>query len=402
MGVAVCVEVGVGVTLGVALGKGAPTVAVTVGVAGTALALKPTRLDIAAGGVTLESSTTVAQVTCAEVLTMRANPCDTAVVVTTALSRNPVVPLVPKVTVAPAATFNTAPFPVEMVLCSVPSDPKISTPKSIGLLAIEVQKKSVSSEFLLIIPGMTAEASAGCPSENVGSAAGRTLPVAGCTPPSSVASETGGLTALSSTITLQRTALELVTTRAEPWEISGRERITDSKYAAVPLVPNVTVWPDATLSTAPTPAWISFSSVPSVAKISTPTSTAVLARMLHRKSVCSRPRLTTPGTASTCRLALPSANCGSGVVPSPARARRGYWLIIASTSNAAAYRNLRFCSTTSPAGQEWNEPRLVHDLYRTSGSNRAAVGKANATAGEASIWDLPYWPCVVPCATTLM
>ncbi len=217
VGVTVSVEVGVGVSVGVALGSCVPnTVVVAVAVGGTALAPKPTRLDMAVGGATLESNTSAEQMTCVEVLTMRANPCETAAVVITALSRNPAVPLVPKVIVAPAATFNAAPFPAGMLLCRTPSGPKISTPTSIGVAALEVQRNSVPSGFFLMIPGMPAEAVAGCPSANVGRAAGRTAPVVGCTPPSNVASETGGVTASSSTITLHRTPLELATTRAEP------------------------------------------------------------------------------------------------------------------------------------------------------------------------------------------
>ncbi len=138
-------------------------------------------------------------------------------------------PAVPKVTVAPAATFNTAPFPAEMLLCNTPSGPKISTPTSIGVAAVDVQKKSVFSGVLLMIPGITAEAVAGCPSENVGRATGKREPAAGCTPESKVPSETGGVTASSSTITLQRTPGSLATTRAEPCEMSGSESTTDSK-----------------------------------------------------------------------------------------------------------------------------------------------------------------------------
>jgi hypothetical protein len=59
---------------------------------------------------------------------MRAKPCATPAAVIDAVSRNADVALVPMVTVAPGATFNTAPLPPLMSLRSVPSGAKSSTP----------------------------------------------------------------------------------------------------------------------------------------------------------------------------------------------------------------------------------------------------------------------------------
>src|SRR5262249_51408202 len=109
--VAVAVGPPDGVTVGL---RGGVTidepVGVRVGVAPDgALAGNPTRLDIAAGGVTVESRISAVQVSCADVLTIRASPCAMPAVVITAVSRNALVPVVPKVTVAPGAALSTAP-----------------------------------------------------------------------------------------------------------------------------------------------------------------------------------------------------------------------------------------------------------------------------------------------------
>src|SRR6266446_7499536 len=64
-------------------------------------------------------------------------------------------------------------------------------------------------------------------------------------------------------------------------------------------------------------------------------STGLLSSEVHRKSVSSWLRLTTPGTASSCTLCLPSANCGSGLSGIPAGASRGHKHEATSAQNAA-------------------------------------------------------------------
>ena len=132
VGVVVTVALAVGVGVGVVAGVGV-AVPVAVGVGdGPPLPAKPTRLDIAAGTAAVASKITAVQATSAEVLTIRASPWATAVVVTTAFSKKARVPVVPKVTVAPGATFRTAPLPAATLLRTVPSGPSNSTPRSIG------------------------------------------------------------------------------------------------------------------------------------------------------------------------------------------------------------------------------------------------------------------------------
>jgi len=99
VGVFVGVVVGVRVAVGVGVAAGVRVaVPVAVGVGdGPPLPAKPTRLDIAAGAATVASKITAVQATSAEVLTIRATPWATAVVVTTAFSRKACVPVVPKV-----------------------------------------------------------------------------------------------------------------------------------------------------------------------------------------------------------------------------------------------------------------------------------------------------------------
>ncbi len=161
---------------------------------------------------------------------MRATPWPTPGMAMTEVSNSDADPVVPKVTVAPGATPRTAPLSAWMLLSTVPLAPSTSTPTLIGTAAREVQRTSISMLPRLATPVIRAACVAGLPSKNCGSASvGSSALATGRMPSPRVESDTGGLTASSSSITLQRTFGAVATTRADPCDTFPIAMIADSR-----------------------------------------------------------------------------------------------------------------------------------------------------------------------------
>lgn len=174
----------------------------------------------------------------------------------------------------------------------------------------------------------------------------------------------GGAPAASSTSAAHVTNGEVLTTRAMPWATPLSEITVVSKNAAVPVVPNATVVPGATASTAPFPSWTSFCRTPLGARISTPTSIASGASDVQNTSVSMAPRLTAPGNTAEWVATRPLENCGNASDPGTAPAA-GRTPGLKATSDTGGAR----ASSTMTA---------VHDTFAELATTRAEPCRPSA------------------------